>query len=402
MKKLRKFLSILLVVCLISGMIPSVGYAAEHVSVQEQRNHSLDQDYTFYHTVTFNSAGITQDEGAQKQQVRSGERAEEPAAPSRMGYLFDGWYSDGALENVYDFDMPVTDNLTLYAKWIRYTSDGTASMPDPDTEFAIKFLMNDGSNDVYEAQYVTVGDNVKRPGSDPERKLYRFTGWYTDIGATIPYDFATSVTSSLVLYAGWGDPDGSTDMIYSAEAGGDTVYSVSGIEMAGGKVISTINVNSSCVLAVSFFADTFGPDYSAENDEELFTVAVQTPRHSEMEAVEIPVEQELPDKYLIKAVLLDENSEELCEPYLCIRYTAAYHEFSEQTVGSFLDENRDVIIFGADSERDGYENRTDNFGVIAKDVKIIQSTDIVNTLEVHEAGVDGEDCLLYTSDAADD
>ncbi len=391
MKKLRKFLSILLVVCLTSGMIPSVGYAAEHVSVQEQRNHSLDQDYTFYHTVTFNSAGITSDEGAQKQLVRSGERAEEPAAPSRMGYLFDGWYSDGALENVYDFDMPVTDNLTLYAKWIRYTSDGTASMPDPDTEFAIKFLMNDGSNDVYEAQYVTVGDNVKRPGSDPERKLYRFTGWYTDIGATIPYDFATSVTSSLVLYAGWGDPDGSTDMIYSAEAGGDTVYSVSGIEMAGGKVISTINVNSSCVLAVSFFADTFGPDYSAENDEELFTVAVQTPRHSEMEAVEIPVEQELPDKYLIKAVLLDENSEELCEPYLCIRYTAAYHEFSEQTVGSFLDENRDVIIFGADSERDGYENRTDNFGVIAKDVKIIQSTDIVNTLEVHEAGVDGED-----------
>ena len=56
MKKLRKFLSILLVVCLTSGMIPSVGYAAEHVSVQEQRNHSLDQDYTFYHTVTFNSA----------------------------------------------------------------------------------------------------------------------------------------------------------------------------------------------------------------------------------------------------------------------------------------------------------------------------------------------------------
>ena len=47
--------------------------------------------------------------------------------PSRTGYTFDGWYTStdgGATLSAlaYDFDTPVTDNLTLYAKWTEKAS----------------------------------------------------------------------------------------------------------------------------------------------------------------------------------------------------------------------------------------------------------------------------------------
>ena len=40
-----------------------------------------------------------------------------PEDPVKDGYVFDGWYTDEALENPYDFESKVTKNLTLYAKW---------------------------------------------------------------------------------------------------------------------------------------------------------------------------------------------------------------------------------------------------------------------------------------------
>ena len=39
---------------------------------------------------------------------------EEPAIPSREGYEFDGWYYG---DNRWDFNNPVTSNMTLVAHW---------------------------------------------------------------------------------------------------------------------------------------------------------------------------------------------------------------------------------------------------------------------------------------------
>jgi len=44
-------------------------------------------------------------------------KATEPSPPSRVGYKFFGWYTDIELMQAYDFESPVTSNLTLYAKW---------------------------------------------------------------------------------------------------------------------------------------------------------------------------------------------------------------------------------------------------------------------------------------------
>lgn len=42
-----------------------------------------------------------------------------PADPTREGYTFGGWYTDEAYTQAYDFSMPVTADLTLYAKWTK-------------------------------------------------------------------------------------------------------------------------------------------------------------------------------------------------------------------------------------------------------------------------------------------
>ena len=40
-----------------------------------------------------------------------------PANPTRETYEFEGWYTDEALSNPFDFDTAITKDTTLYAKW---------------------------------------------------------------------------------------------------------------------------------------------------------------------------------------------------------------------------------------------------------------------------------------------
>ncbi len=42
-----------------------------------------------------------------------------PEQPVREGYIFEGWYSDSKLEVLFDFSVPQTENLPLYAKWTK-------------------------------------------------------------------------------------------------------------------------------------------------------------------------------------------------------------------------------------------------------------------------------------------
>lgn len=67
------------------------------------------------YTVTFEANGGSD---VDPQKVVSGQTATEPAAPTRDGYTFGGWYTDESLRTAYDFETPVTGDLTLYARWI--------------------------------------------------------------------------------------------------------------------------------------------------------------------------------------------------------------------------------------------------------------------------------------------
>ena len=65
-------------------------------------------------TVTFISNGGTT---VDRQTVANGGTVAEPAAPTKDGYIFAGWYTDKALAKKYDFSKAVKDDMTLYAKW---------------------------------------------------------------------------------------------------------------------------------------------------------------------------------------------------------------------------------------------------------------------------------------------
>lgn len=41
----------------------------------------------------------------------------EPAAPTKEGDVFKGWFTDKELNTAYDFDTPITNTITLYAAW---------------------------------------------------------------------------------------------------------------------------------------------------------------------------------------------------------------------------------------------------------------------------------------------
>ncbi len=66
-------------------------------------------------TVKFNSG---KGSAVEDQTVIKNNKVSEPSAPTYEGYAFYGWYTDDAFATKYDFDAPVTENMTLYAKWI--------------------------------------------------------------------------------------------------------------------------------------------------------------------------------------------------------------------------------------------------------------------------------------------
>lgn len=53
----------------------------------------------------------------------------QPSDPNRDGYEFEGWFEEDSTE-AFDFDAPVTGNITLYAKWEKLTGTGEIFAPN--------------------------------------------------------------------------------------------------------------------------------------------------------------------------------------------------------------------------------------------------------------------------------
>ena len=85
------------------------------------------------HTVTFNSNGGSD----VPEQIRANAAATKPDS-RKAGYTLVGWYTDEACTAAYDFTKPVTDNITLYAKWEAapryYYNSGTTTDTDNGDE----------------------------------------------------------------------------------------------------------------------------------------------------------------------------------------------------------------------------------------------------------------------------
>jgi uncharacterized repeat protein (TIGR02543 family) len=112
-----------------------------------------------------------------------------PAAPTKTGYAFVGWYKDTALTQAWNFSVDVVGtNITLYAKW--------------NQVITVSYNSNGGST-VASAVVVT-GSTLTAPTA-PTRTGYQFVGWYKDTALTQAWNFAvnTAPSTNITLFAKW-------------------------------------------------------------------------------------------------------------------------------------------------------------------------------------------------------
>ena len=120
------------------------------------------------------------DTSSNEQTVAHRAQATKPADPTRGQYTFVGWfYTEDGVEKAFDFSMPVTKNLDLYAKWssntlvkytIRYTlKDGTEIAP-PSSGSALA-----GSTKTFEAKTGTDLNDGYQSGYFPTTSSHSIT-----------------------------------------------------------------------------------------------------------------------------------------------------------------------------------------------------------------------------------
>ncbi|MBO4726249.1 MAG: InlB B-repeat-containing protein, partial [Clostridia bacterium] len=107
----------------------------------------------------------------------------------RTGYNFAGWYKNHDCTEPYDFDKPVTGDISLYAKW---------------TPEIYSVTFNSNCSVSVAGQNVAYNGKVTEPTETLTRMGYDFKGWYyDDQGVTKLYNFESAVTKNLTIYAQW-------------------------------------------------------------------------------------------------------------------------------------------------------------------------------------------------------
>ena len=115
------------------------------------------------YTVTFQSEGGSE----VASQIRANTPADQPADPTKEGYTFIGWYNG---ESEWDFETPVTADLTLTAKWQL-------------NQYTITFKPENGGQDIVIKQ--DYGTAITAP-ANPTKTGYTFAGWDKTIPTTMP------------------------------------------------------------------------------------------------------------------------------------------------------------------------------------------------------------------------
>lgn len=136
------------------------------------------------YTVTFDIYNGKQTEIVK---VNKNAKVSEPKTPERQGYIFAGWYTNKSYNMLYDFNSPVQNNMTLYAKWdikkytVRFNTNGANTIPDKIVNFRSK---------------------LEKP-QDPKKSGYIFAGWYKDPYFENKFSFLTEIKGNMTLYAFW-------------------------------------------------------------------------------------------------------------------------------------------------------------------------------------------------------
>ena len=168
-------------------------YKDEDLTEKYNFNTVLESDITLYakweakkYIVTFETNGGTSIEPIETTELNA---LEEPEEPTKEGYKFASWYKDKELTKLFSFGTNITENITLYAKWVT-------------DEYLISYELDGGINN--ESNPSSSAGKTEIALKEATKEGYKFVGWYTDADLTqeiksIPADIKEDIT----LYAKW-------------------------------------------------------------------------------------------------------------------------------------------------------------------------------------------------------
>ena len=147
--------------------------------------------------VNFNSAGGTM---FVTQTVNYGDEVKRPTDPTRVGYVFDGWYTDANCSNgnevvfetktgaeSYEY-LTITKNTTVYAKWriMQFTLTINTNIP---SEQPTVLYYDYGET-------ISLADNI-------ELANHKFGGWFADEDYSTKFTATTMPAKNIEVYAKW-------------------------------------------------------------------------------------------------------------------------------------------------------------------------------------------------------
>ena len=120
---MKKFTSFVVLAAMMAVLL-SLSSCVKEPKEKEPENTTQPETPTVYYTVKFDSKGGS---NVETQKIESGKKATKPTNPTKAAiateiYTFNNWYTSAdegvtLADTAYDFDTPVTSDITLYAKW---------------------------------------------------------------------------------------------------------------------------------------------------------------------------------------------------------------------------------------------------------------------------------------------
>jgi len=146
--------------------------------------------YAYYSTVTFNSFGGS---SVESQTVRSGNTIVCPDEPTKKGFRFLGWFTNYTGGTEWDWDVPVNNDMTLYAQWVKKGN------------VTVTLDSNNSSGRIWQST-VTEGSDYTIPEVDISWDSHLFAEWNTEKDGTgTSYSTGDTMTADkdITLYAIW-------------------------------------------------------------------------------------------------------------------------------------------------------------------------------------------------------
>ncbi|MCL2672337.1 MAG: dockerin type I domain-containing protein [Clostridiales bacterium] len=142
------------------------------------------------------------------------------------------------------------------------------------------------------------------------------------------------------------------------------LFAITDLQADGDAAYAQVTAGDACYLNLRILEDMSGQTEPAWTEGALLASnRTEIAGALDAELVELSLSATLPDYYTIVAVLENEGGDALCEPYVCLDYTAAYETFAAKTIYDFPGET----VLNLDAEPDS------NFMVLLGGVALIES-----------------------------